>query len=83
MLRKQLESESGTEICGFRIPDNLWKTGGFRIRIAIPDIKDMLFIKISTKWKMENNEDILEELIEYDKNATATIPQNLGFTISI
>ncbi len=32
---------------------------------------------------MENNEDILEELIEYDKNATATIPQNLGFTISI
>jgi len=26
---------------------------------------------------MENNEDILEELIEYDKNATATIPQNL------
>jgi len=26
---------------------------------------------------MKNNEDILEELIEYDKNATATIPQNL------
>ena len=30
---------------------------------------------------MENSEEILEELIEYDKNPTATIPQNLGISI--
>ncbi len=35
MLRKKLECQSGIRIrhwnCVFRIPDNLWKTGGFRI----------------------------------------------------
>jgi serine/threonine-protein phosphatase 4 regulatory subunit 2 len=33
--------------------------------------------RLSKLVKMENSEEILEELIEYDKNPTATIPQSL------
>ena len=31
---------------------------------------------------MENSEEILEELIEYDKNPTATIPQKRNHIVS-